>query len=288
MKKRALASIHAGVLIAVSGLAGCGGGGTEDRRTVLSSACSNGNLSACSQLAAMPVADTTTNTTTVGTGTTAGGSTTTNTTTLAAISISPKELTIGDCTTNIPFIFSGGTPPFTILTSDNFRIPVSNAQALGSDYYFLASVGPLIGRTPVSELEGVITYKFTTDYPPATLTVLDSQQRTATTTLKFPVIHLSCPDNPLLQVSPASVNAHVTEILAFQVAGGTGTFSAVSSNDSIATVVGKSEGAITVQAKAPGTVLITVSSGDETTPGDGQKANIRFTVLQKEAYTPES
>jgi hypothetical protein len=183
--------------------------------------------------------------------------------TTPSLTLRPAKLTLGDCTTNIPFIFSGGAPPYTIFTTDNFRIPVSSAQALGAEFFFLASVGPL-GPSPVSK----------TPYPPATLTVLDSQQRVATTTLTFDVTHEACPSNPLLQSTPASANAHVTEILAFQIAGGSGTFSATSSNDSIATVVEQSASAINVQAKAAGSVLITVTSSD------GQRTNIHLTVLQ--------
>ncbi|RZI43752.1 Ig-like domain-containing protein [Herbaspirillum sp. HC18] len=237
-------------------MAGCGGGdlsGTD----LLRSNCAAGVKGACEQLAA---ASGTTTTSSV--GTTSG---TTTTVSAPSLTLKPKELTLGDCTTNIPFFFSGGKPPYTIFTTDNFRIPVSSAQSLGSDYFFLASVGPLIGRTP----EG----KYLSEYPPATLTVLDSEQRTATATLKFPVIHLTCPDNPILLTTPASANAHVTEILAFQVGGGDGTFSAASSNDQVATVVDQGADAFKVQAKAVGTALITVSSGD------GQKANVVFTVL---------
>ena len=47
--------------------------------------------------------------------------------TAAAPSIFPATVNAGDCTTNIPFVFTGGTAPFTVLTSDNFGVPVSTA-----------------------------------------------------------------------------------------------------------------------------------------------------------------
>jgi hypothetical protein len=281
MKRSTVVSIHAGAFFMALSLAGCGGGGDSDRRSILASACSNGNQSACSQLASMPELATgtkTPTTTTSGTGTGTTGITTTPTipTPTPGITLNPKALTLGDCTTNIPFFFSGGTPPYTILTTDNFKIPVSSAQRLGSgsEYFFLASVGPLIGRSPVLDpTTKELTYTFTKDYPPATLTVLDSQQRAATATLTFPVIHLDCHDNPLLQTSPASANAHETEILAFQVTGGDGASEAVSNDENVAVIINPTANPFQVKAVGVGTTLITVTSSD------GQKANIVFTVL---------
>ncbi|WP_420473177.1 hypothetical protein [Noviherbaspirillum sp. ST9] len=134
----------------------------------------------------------------------------------------------------------------------------------------MASIGPLIlikRDSPDSPP------RYSDMYPPATLTVLDAQGRTGTTTLKFPVIHLTCPDNPLLIASPASANARETEVLAFNVDGGSGTFTAVSRDSNIATVLGQTSTGFTVQAKSVGSVLITVSSSD------GQNSNIVFRVL---------
>jgi hypothetical protein len=265
------------VLLTVGMLSACGGGGaaTAEETQQQRALCAAGNEASCRVLGPSG-------------STTAGPNNSASTaasTVAPGIILKPKELTLGDCTSNIPFTFSGGTPPYTIFTTDNFNIPVSSAQPLGSEYFFLASVGPLIGRVPKMGDDGKVTYSFSTSYPGATLTVVDSKQQVATTKLHFSLIHLACPDNPLLVVSPTSANAHVTEALAFQVAGGSGTFLAKSHDDSIATVIGSSSGAVqgtfTVQAKAVGSTLITVSS--DTTMEDGQiarqQANIVFTVL---------
>lgn len=274
----AIRAISGAVLLLTAGiLSACGGGGaTAEDIQQQRALCANGNTASCRVLGSSgssvsnPLPATSTNTA----ATTTTATTTTPTSTAGAkITLNPSALTIGDCTTNIPFFFSGGTPPYTIFTTDNFKIPVSSAQPLGSEYFFLASVGPLILRVPKMGEDGKVTYSFSDDYPDATLTVVDSEQRMATAKLHFPVIHLNCPDNPLLVVSPASANAHVSEILAFQVGGGNGTFVASSSDERIATVVEQGAFAFNVQAKAAGTALITVSGGD------GQKANIVFTVL---------
>ncbi|MDQ9168922.1 hypothetical protein Q8A64_00705 [Oxalobacteraceae bacterium R-40] len=178
------------------------------------------------------------------------------------LSVLPRLLTIGDCVTNIPFVFSGGTPPFRILTTDNEAISVTAVQQLGNDHYYLATIGP-VGTwiTPLVH----------------TLTVLDSQSRAAVTEITIPAFlgHTSCPDNgPLLQAIPSSANAHVSQILTFELRGGDGTFSPpTSSNDSIASVVSQTGASFMVQARSPGTALITVASGD------GQRANIRFIVM---------
>ena len=121
-----------------------------------------------------------------------------------ALSIFPVEINAGDCTTNIPFVFTGGTPPFTVLTSDNFGAPVNTALHFRSDFYFTAGI-----RNPGSP---VFPYK-------ATMTVLDSQSRTAVSeiTIDFPRI---CPSNALLQTQPASANTRVTELQTFQIIGG--------------------------------------------------------------------
>lgn len=118
-----------------------------------------------------------------------------------AISISPAQISVGSCTTNIPFIFTGGDKPYTVFSTDNFNVPVSAAleldRAVGS-YYFTASTLSSKG---------------------ATLTVLDAQSRTATV-----VVNTSgtgpCPENPLLKVIPESANFRASEIRSFQVTGG--------------------------------------------------------------------
>jgi len=121
-----------------------------------------------------------------------------------AISISPAKISVGRCTTNIPFIFTGGDKPYTVFSTDNFNVPVSAAleldRAVGS-YYFTAST---LSR------EG------------ATLTVLDAQSRTATVVVDTLLGTGTgpCPENPLLKVIPESANFRASEIRSFQVTGG--------------------------------------------------------------------
>ena len=184
-------------------------------------------------------------------------------------SIFPASITTGDCTTNIPFIFSGGTAPFTIFTSDNIAVPVSVAMPLGAKSFFMASVRSLF-LSPDTDLNGVKTVIVPRV---ATVTVLDSQSRVATATITIPLAHPTCPDNPLLQTAPASANAHVTEILAFQITGGLAPYSFASSAPEIVNVIGSSATSFNAQAIAAGTALLTVTSTD------GQKANITFTVF---------
>ncbi len=180
-----------------------------------------------------------------------------------APSISPAAMTIGDCTTNIPFVFKGGKAPFTIFTSDNIGIPTSAALPIGANWYFTTSIKALGNQIPP-----II----------ATLTVLDSQSRTATANITIPVTHTSCPTNPLLQTSPASANMRVSEILAFQVSGGltlaaTPFHSFKFSDPAIATIVMDGTTTFHIQALAVGSTLLTVTSTD------GQNANIFLTVL---------
>jgi hypothetical protein len=191
-------------------------------------------------------------------------------------SVFPASLITSDCTTNIPFIFTGGTAPFTILTSDNVIVPVSAALSLGSDSYFLASVGSLY-LSGVSSPGGLITVSVPRF---ATVTVLDGQSQVATATISIASAHPTCADNPLLQTEPASANAHTTEILAFQITGGLAPYSVVSSDATIVTVPAGNLPAPSFKAQAvpsnrttQATALLTITSAD------GQKANIRFTVL---------
>lgn len=192
-------------------------------------------------------------------------------------SIFPAAITVGDCTTNIPFVFTGGTSPFTVFTSDNFGVPVSTALPFGPDSYFTASV-----KNPPAP------YK-------ATLTVLDSQSRTATSTITVDFPH-SCPTNALLQTQPTSGNARVSEVLTFQITGGTPPYQVQSINapstiagsiqppqeNLVATAKINSNGtsfnvtAIRVgENSLTGTALITVTSKDL------QQVNLVFTVFPR-------
>ena len=189
-----------------------------------------------------------------------------------ALSIFPAAINAGDCTTNIPFVFTGGTAPFTVLTSDNFGVPVSTALPLGPDSFFTASI-----RTPRSPIGVPFPYI-------ATVTVLDSQSRTAVSkiTIDFPTP--PCPSNALLQTQPASANTRVTEIQTFQIIGGQPPYTVVSQDyDKLTTpptpptfataFVNAGNASFNVTAKKVGTALITLKSAD------GQQANIVFTVL---------
>lgn len=173
-------------------------------------------------------------------------------------SISPGFITVGVCTTNIPFIFTGGTAPFTVYTSDTFEIPVSGALPLGSDSYFTASVR---NPTPLPKL--------------ATVTVLDSRARIAVANITIPEPNHECPANPLLQTLPASANMRISEILAFQVSGGpipAQNPSFTFSDASVAKIVRSSSSTFDVQALREGATLLTVTSTD------GQNANIPINV----------
>ena len=189
-----------------------------------------------------------------------------------ALSIFPAAVNAGDCTTNIPFVFTGGTAPFTVLTSDNFGVPVSTALPLGSDSYFTASI-----KNPGSPI-----FPYT-----ATVTVLDSQSRTAVAQITTDFLRLPCPANALLQTQPASANMRVTEIQTFQITGGQAPFTVTSGDASIITVPAGPLPARTFDAIAtrPGrttqaTALITVKGADS------QQANIVFTVFPVPVLIP--
>ena len=234
-------------------LVACGGGATDG--------CSNLDPTRSTDLQGCKAAAVTGTATSTGTATGTG----TAIRTIVPLSIFPASMTIGDCTTNIPFVFKGGTAPFTIFTSDNIGVPVSAALPIGSGAYFTASI-----RALGSQAVPVI----------ATLTVLDSQSYTATANITIPVAHASCAANPLLQTSPASANMRVSEILAFQVSGGpipaptaTQFYSFKFSDAAIATDVKNVGATFHVQALKAGSTLITVTSPD------GQNTNITLTVL---------
>ena len=194
-----------------------------------------------------------------------------------ALSIFPAAVNAGDCTTNIPFVFTGGTAPFTVLTSDNFGVPVSTALPLGPDSFFTASI-----RTP-QRSGPPLSFPYT-----ATVTVLDSQSRAAVSniTIDFPAKQ-PCPANALLQTQPASANMRVTEIQTFQITGGQAPFTVTSGDASIITVPAGPLPARTFDAIAtrPGrttqaTALITVKGADS------QQANIVFTVFPVPVLIP--
>jgi hypothetical protein len=183
------------------------------------------------------------------------------------LSLTPAALTIGNCTTRVPFIFRGGIAPFTVFTSNNFNVPVSSALPLADGRsYFFADVRypPII--PPPDERTFV-----------ATLTVLDSQSRSAVVTVTTPVRATDiCPANLLLQVLPESANFRRTEILTFQVSGGPSPAAVPKvtfADAGIAEVVSVSATTVNVRAVGVGATLMTIESGD------GQRASVVINVL---------
>lgn len=186
-----------------------------------------------------------------------------------APSLFPAAINAGDCTTNIPFIFTGGTAPFTLLTSSVFGVPISSPLPLGSDSYFLANID-------ASKIAAAFPYV-------ATLTVLDSQSRTssAKVTIDFPRPG-GCPANALLQVEPNSVNVRTNNIVTVQIiAGSVQPFTFAPSGryfdltgKLVATATINPDGtSFNVKAEGVGTTLVKVAGAD------GQQANIVFTTL---------
>jgi hypothetical protein len=184
-----------------------------------------------------------------------------NTPVNTALSLAPSSLTIGNCTTRVPFIFSGGTRPYTIFTSDNFSVPVSSALELPDGrFYFFADIKYPVGRPQTT----------------ATVTVLDSQSKTASAALTTPQSFDACSANPLLRVLPESANFRASEILAFQVSGGpapAATPTVTFADEGIAEVVSVSATVVNVRAIGVGTTLMTIASGD------GQRASVVINVL---------
>ena len=181
---------------------------------------------------------------------------------VSPVTLAPVSISVQDCTTNIPFIFKGGTPPYTVF-SNGAAVRVGAPLPLGSDYYFLATVDTVKGTRGSG----------------ATLTVLDSQSRIATSGVSVQGATLAgCPANPLLEVAAASTNVRLSGILSFGIIGGSSPFTVRSDNPAIATpstvlVDASGKPSFTVQGNGVGTTLITVSGQD------GQQASIVFTTL---------
>lgn len=199
----------------------------------------------------------------------------------APISLTPASLEVGNCTTRIPFLFSGGIPPYTVLSSDNFDVPVSSPISLGDGrFYFFADVHwpyPIINNLPPFRSN-------------QTLTVLDSQSRTAVAIVSTPEPTSACPSNPLLTISPESANFRMSQNLAFQVSGGPATRSAPTvtfADAGVAEVVAVTvDPAIAITVRACGaegsntaicpvrrSTLMTVATSD------GQRATVVINVL---------
>lgn len=198
------------------------------------------------------------------------------------LEVTPTSLAVGNCTTRVPFMFTGGAAPFRVLTTNNFHAPVSSPLDLGDGrYYFLADFG-----YPTSSLsEGRGTEES------STLTVLDSQGHSATSNVTTAISNSACPNNPLFLVSPESVDFRTNDILAFQLSGGyppgaepqvpdvTFIDNVDPSDPSrpIAQVISKNATTIFVQARSAvqATTLMTVINAD------GQRASVVIRVLPR-------
>jgi len=135
--------------------------------------------------------------------------------------ILPTSITVSDCTTNIPFVFFGGTPPFSVYSGDSVHVPVSAPLPFGANSYFTASVRDL---PSISEISNADPFR-------VTLTVLDSQSKTATVEVLVPFSSmLACPNNPILEVVAGSTVAKVSERISFQITGGIPPYTITSAN----------------------------------------------------------
>lgn len=193
---------------------------------------------------------------------------------MTPLALSPTALTVGNCTTRIPFIFTGGRPPYRILTSDNFQAPVSSALKLDDTrWYFFADM-----------TYGALSAPGDT----VVLTVLDADTRVTTSTVKVD-IKQGCPaPRPLLVVTPEAAHFRTDETLSFAVEGGDGWDGSITSvsfapsvsltGEPIADVAvvdlpHSTATTIAVRALRPGTTLMTVISRDQ------QRASVVIQVL---------
>ena len=194
------------------------------------------------------------------------------------LSLTPGNLTIGNCTTRVPFMFTGGSAPYTVFTSDNFNVPVSSALDLPDGrHYFFADIRYFDLPFPIPREST------------ATLTVLDSQSRSAAATVLTPLLLFKpcIPPTPLLKVMPESANFRASEILAFKVTGGVGTHELEVSffDANVAKVVPNTISAIN------GETIVTVQAADSVPPAgkstlmtilnetDGQRVTVVVNVL---------
>lgn len=203
-----------------------------------------------------------------------------------ALSVSPGAITVGNCTTNVPFIFSGGIGPYTVFSSDNFGVPVSSPlpfDAAVNSSYFTATVK--YSREALIQLAPNLVS--------STLTILDSQSRTATVTVTTPTLPIpagpeACPANPLLRIFPESANFRESEIRSFEVVEGLtpgGPLAVISfSNPSVAksfpvSLVPPFTFKVQAEPLLPGaisaTTLMTVEGAN------GQRSSIVLTVLRQ-------
>ena len=238
-----------GASIAASSLflvASCGGGGDD--------ACTNTTFCPAASIAA-------------GTpGSTANPAVQAPTSAVVALAVAPASITIGNCTTGVPFIFRGGQPPYTVFTSNNFAVPVSAPLPLDANRsYFFADVHFAPTTDPDRRIE--IT---------STVTVLDSQSQTAAATITTPVTFDGCtPNRPPFEALPESANFRTSEERVFDLSGGSGAVPTVTFADvGVARVVSVSASQVRVQAVATtsASTLMTIADG-------GQRTSVVINVL---------
>jgi hypothetical protein len=204
-------------------------------------------------------------------------------------SIYPASITISDCTTNIPFVFTGGTPPFTVYTGDNARVPVSAPLPFGPDSYFTADIHILAGGALFPNPTSAAPYK-------VTLTVMDSQSRIATADALVGS-QFACATNAKLEVQAGSTVAKVTEKVTFSVSGGEPPYTVTSRNQANApeqiartdAIANLNNGAYTFNVTAlstGGPSFVTGASLITVTSHDGQQKNIVLTVYPQPPKLP--
>lgn len=182
------------------------------------------------------------------------------------LAVTPATLAVSNCTTRVPFIFNGGAAPFRVLTTENFHVPVSSPLALGDGrYYFFSDFA--YGPAPLPD-----------QYARDKLTVLDSQGQSATADVTTKLTTDPCPTNPLFAVSPESADFRSSEILAFQLSGGSSVATAPTvafADSGVAKVISVDATKVVVQAVSAvrATTLMTVANAD------GQRASVVVRVL---------
>lgn len=176
--------------------------------------------------------------------------------------LAPSTLSVSECTTDIPFIVSGGTPPFSTFSTDSVNVPTTTPVAVGNFYVFTVSTSADTTATSY------------------TVSVLDALSQAATATISVPInTHAACPNNPKLTLSPTFATLNVGNSQQVSIQGAAPAF-VVSSSDTAVATVGAVSGpdasnayTFSVNAVAVGTVIVRVQAGD------GQNAFIPIYVV---------
>jgi len=198
-------------------------------------------------------------------------------------SIYPASITVSDCTSNIPFVFTGGTAPFTVYTGDGARVPVSAPLPFGPDSYFTADIQVLVGGAFREPPTSANPYK-------VILTVLDSQSRAATADVLVGS-QFACPQTARLDVQAGSTVAKVGEKATFHISGGQPPYTVKSRNqldvpdttpiaraDASASLGSDGQYAFDVTALSTGGASLTGAALITVTSADGQMKNLVLTV----------